>query len=53
MIIIAVNQLKSHFPQPFLVDREADEHVSPADVHTSQPEESGPDEPGLDTEAEK
>jgi putative heme transporter len=32
---------------------EADEHVSPADVHTSQPEESGPDEPGLDTEAEK
>jgi len=32
---------------------EADEHVSPADVRTSQPEESGPDEPGLDTEAEK
>lgn len=32
---------------------EADEHVSPADVHTSQPEESGPDEPGLDTEADK
>jgi predicted PurR-regulated permease PerM len=32
---------------------EADEHVSPADVHTSQPEASGPDEPGLDTEAEK
>jgi predicted PurR-regulated permease PerM len=32
---------------------EADEHVLPADVHTSAPEESGPDEPGLDTEAEK
>ncbi|SER72838.1 Predicted PurR-regulated permease PerM [Lentzea xinjiangensis] len=32
---------------------EADEHVLPADVHTSQPEESGPDEPGLDTEADK
>ncbi|MCP2243537.1 putative PurR-regulated permease PerM [Lentzea aerocolonigenes] len=32
---------------------EADEHVTPGDVHTSQPEESGPDEPGLDTEAEK
>jgi predicted PurR-regulated permease PerM len=32
---------------------EADEHVLPADVHTSEPEESGPDEPGLDTEAEK
>ncbi|HUQ59489.1 AI-2E family transporter [Lentzea sp.] len=32
---------------------EADEHVSPADVHTSQPDESGPDEPGLDTEADK
>ncbi|NKE57069.1 AI-2E family transporter [Lentzea sp. PSKA42] len=32
---------------------EADEHVLPADVHTSQPEASGPDEPGLDTEAEK
>lgn len=31
---------------------EADEHVLPADVHTSEPEESGPDEPGLDTEAE-
>jgi putative heme transporter len=30
---------------------EADAHVRPADVHTSQPEESGPDEPGLDTEA--
>jgi predicted PurR-regulated permease PerM len=26
----------------------ADEHVDPDDVHTSQPEESGPDEPGLD-----
>ncbi len=32
---------------------EADEHVLPADVHTSEPEESGPDEPGLDTEADK
>lgn len=32
---------------------EADEHVAPADVHTSEPEESGPDEPGLDTEAEQ
>jgi predicted PurR-regulated permease PerM len=30
---------------------EADEHVDPADVHASEPEESGPDEPGLDTEA--
>ncbi len=32
---------------------EADEHVAPADVHTSEPEESAPDEPGLDTEAEQ
>jgi predicted PurR-regulated permease PerM len=32
---------------------EADEHVAPADVRTSEPEESGPDEPGLDTEADK
>jgi predicted PurR-regulated permease PerM len=32
---------------------EADEHVLPADVRTSEPEESGPDEPGLDTEADK
>ncbi|MEV6713676.1 AI-2E family transporter [Lentzea sp. NPDC051208] len=32
---------------------EADEHVAPADVHTSEPEESGPDEPGLDTEADE
>ena len=32
---------------------EADEHVLPSDVHTSEPEESGPDEPGLDTEAGK
>ncbi|MFI6096410.1 AI-2E family transporter [Lentzea sp. NPDC051213] len=30
---------------------EADEHVAPADVRTSEPEESGPDEPGLDTES--
>ena len=29
---------------------EADEHVDPADVHASEPEESAPDEPGLDTE---
>ncbi len=29
----------------------ADEHLDPADVHASEPEESGPDEPGLDTEA--
>jgi predicted PurR-regulated permease PerM len=27
---------------------EADEHVDPDDVHTSAPEETGPDEPGLD-----
>lgn len=26
----------------------ADEHVDPDDVHTSAPEESGPDQPGLD-----
>jgi len=30
---------------------EADEHLDPADVHASEPEESGPDEAGLDTEA--
>ncbi|PRY40562.1 AI-2E family transporter [Umezawaea tangerina] len=29
---------------------EADEHVDPADVHASEPEESAPDEPGLDVE---
>jgi predicted PurR-regulated permease PerM len=29
---------------------EADEHVDPADVHASEPEDSGPDEPGLETE---
>ncbi len=28
----------------------ADEHVDPEDVHTSEPEDSGPDEPGLDRE---
>jgi predicted PurR-regulated permease PerM len=28
----------------------ADEHVDPDDVHTSSPEETGPDEPGLDRE---
>ena len=27
---------------------EADEHVDPEDVHTSEPEETGPDQPGLD-----
>ncbi|MDX8141843.1 AI-2E family transporter [Lentzea sp. BCCO 10_0061] len=32
---------------------EADEFVAPADVHTSQPEESGPDEPGLDRESDE
>jgi predicted PurR-regulated permease PerM len=26
----------------------ADEHVAPEDVHTSEPEDTGPDEPGLD-----
>ncbi|WP_394619994.1 AI-2E family transporter [Lentzea sp. JNUCC 0626] len=31
---------------------EADEHVAPADVHTSEPEESAPDEPGQDAEAD-
>lgn len=31
---------------------EADEHVDPEDVHTSEPEETGPDEPGLTREAE-
>jgi predicted PurR-regulated permease PerM len=30
----------------------ADEHVDPDDVHTSEPEESGPDEPHLDREAD-
>jgi predicted PurR-regulated permease PerM len=30
----------------------ADEHVDPDDVHTSSPEESGPDEPGLDRQPE-
>jgi predicted PurR-regulated permease PerM len=30
----------------------ADEHVDPDDVHTSSPEETGPDEPGLDREPE-
>lgn len=29
----------------------ADEHVDPADVHTSEPEDSGPPEPGLDRQA--
>ena len=27
---------------------EADEHVDPEDVHTSEPEETGPDDPDLD-----
>ncbi len=30
----------------------ADEHVDPHDVHTSVPEETGPDEPGLDRQPE-
>ena len=31
---------------------EADEHVDPEDVHTSEPEDSGPDEPDLDRQRE-
>ena len=31
---------------------EADEHVDPEDVHTSEPEDSGPDEPGLERQAD-
>jgi predicted PurR-regulated permease PerM len=31
---------------------DADAQIRPSDVHTSQPEASGPDEPGLDTEAD-
>jgi predicted PurR-regulated permease PerM len=31
---------------------EADEHVDPEDVHTSVPENTGPDEPGLDRQSE-
>jgi predicted PurR-regulated permease PerM len=30
----------------------ADEHVDPQDVHTSEPEDSGPDEPDLDRQPE-
>jgi predicted PurR-regulated permease PerM len=30
----------------------ADEHVDPHEVHTSEPEETGPDEPGLDRHEE-
>ncbi len=30
----------------------ADEHVDPEDVHTSEPEETGPDEPGLERQQE-
>ena len=30
----------------------ADQHVDPDDVHTSAPEETGPDEPGLDRQPE-
>jgi hypothetical protein len=30
----------------------ADEHVDPNDVHTSAPEETGPNEPGLDGQPE-
>ena len=35
-----------------LAASEADEHVDPEDVHTSEPEETGPDEPGLDRQAD-
>uniref|UniRef100_UPI0015F11901 AI-2E family transporter n=1 Tax=Pseudonocardia pini TaxID=2758030 RepID=UPI0015F11901 len=31
---------------------EADEHVDPQDVHTSEPEHTAPDEPGIDRHAE-
>nr|WP_245645212.1 AI-2E family transporter [Pseudonocardia acaciae] len=31
---------------------EADAHVNPTDVHTSQPEASAPDEPGIDVHSE-
>ncbi|MCW0213570.1 MAG: AI-2E family transporter [Pseudonocardia sp.] len=31
---------------------EADEYTDPADVHTSEPEHTGPDEPGLEREPE-
>ena len=31
---------------------EADEHVRPDDVHTSEPEDTGPDEPGLERQPE-
>jgi putative heme transporter len=30
----------------------ADEHTNPEDVHTSEPEDTGPDEPGLDRQAD-
>jgi putative heme transporter len=30
----------------------ADEHISPDDVHTSSPQQTGPDEPGLDRQPE-
>ncbi len=30
----------------------ADEHIDPDDVHTSAPQETGPDEPGLDRQPE-
>lgn len=30
----------------------ADEHVDPEDVHASEPEDSGPDEPGIDRQPE-
>ena len=29
---------------------EADHHMDPEDVHTSEPEDSGPDDPDLDRE---
>jgi predicted PurR-regulated permease PerM len=31
---------------------EADEHTDPRDVHTSEPEQTGPDKPGLDRQPE-
>ena len=31
---------------------EADQHTEPRDVHTSEPEQTGPDEPGLDRQPE-
>jgi putative heme transporter len=30
----------------------ADEHIAPDDVHTSSPQQTGPDEPGIDRHPE-